>query len=109
MAPRARRIVAALVAIPLALATHRSGAAGENQGAQLAAMCASCHRLDGGDQGIPSIVGLAEKRLVDAMAAFRSGERTSRIMHAVALSLSEAEVAIVADYLARLKAESGSP
>jgi cytochrome c553 len=89
------------------LGTDRAAAAEDRRGAQLAAMCASCHRLDGRDQGIPSIVGLKEKALLDAMAAFRSGERPSRIMHAVAISLSEEEIVTLAEYIAAL--EKGSP
>jgi cytochrome c553 len=106
-ASRARWIVAALMASPLALVVHQGAAAEIGRGAQLAAMCASCHRLDGRDQGIPSIVGLEVKKLVDTMAVFRSGERPSQVMHAVALSLSEEEIAAVARYIATLK--KGSP
>jgi sulfide dehydrogenase cytochrome subunit len=79
----------------------RTIAANDNRGSQLAAMCASCHRLDGSDKGIPSIVGLDKERLAGAMAAFKSGERSSQIMHAVALSLSDGEIAALAEYLAQ--------
>jgi cytochrome c553 len=34
------------------------------------------------------------------MAAFKSGARSSQIMHAIALSLSDGEVATLAEYLA---------
>ena len=34
------------------------------------------------------------------MAAFKSGERSSQIMHAIAVSLSDGEVATLAEYLA---------
>jgi cytochrome subunit of sulfide dehydrogenase len=78
----------------------RSLAADDDQGAQLAATCAACHRLDGHDRGIPSIVGLSEEQLVIAMGAFKSGERSGPIMHAVARSLSNEEIAILARYFA---------
>jgi hypothetical protein len=52
-------------------------------------MCAACHRLDGRDKGIPSIVGIDKRKFAEAMAAFKSGARSSSIMHAVALSLSD--------------------
>jgi cytochrome subunit of sulfide dehydrogenase len=87
--------------IPIA---NRSMAADDNQGAQLAAICASCHRLDGRDKGIPSIVGLNRKQFTDIMAAFKSGESSSQIMHAIALSLSDEEVSALAAYLAALPA-----
>jgi sulfide dehydrogenase cytochrome subunit len=73
---------------------------------ELAAMCASCHRLDGRDIGIPSIVGIDKKRFADTMAAFKSGARSSSIMRAVALQLSDAEIATLAQYLAARPKES---
>ncbi|HCL62184.1 MAG TPA: cytochrome c4 Flags: Precursor [Rhizobiales bacterium] len=85
---------------PFVFAVHPSAAAENNRGAQLAAMCASCHRLDGRDHGIPSIIGLDEKKLVETMEAFRSGKRSSQIMNVVARSLSTDEIAALADYLA---------
>jgi cytochrome subunit of sulfide dehydrogenase len=102
-----RPMVLALAAGPLVLVAHHGAAVEAVRGAQLAAMCAACHRLDGRDQGIPSIVGLEPEVLIDTMAAFRTGGRPGYIMHAVAISLSDEEVAAVAEYLATL--ESGSP
>jgi P-type Cu2+ transporter len=84
----------------LVLPADRSLAADADQGAQLAAMCTSCHRLDGHDHGIPSIVGMDELTLARTVQAFKSGERTSQIMHVISLSLTAADVAVVAHYLA---------
>ena len=101
-------MVAALAAGPLVLVAHHGAAVEAVRGAQVAAMCAACHRLDGRDQGIPSIVGLEPEVLIDTMAAFRTGgRRPGYIMHAVAISLSDEEVAAVAEYLATLG--NGSP
>jgi cytochrome subunit of sulfide dehydrogenase len=86
-----------------------AAAADNQQGAQLVATCASCHRLDGRDDGIPSIVGLEEKSLARTMLAYKSGERRSMIMQAVAASLSDEEIAAVAHYLAALRKESKRP
>ena len=63
-------------------------------------MCASCHRLDGQDKGIPSIIGLDENKLAGMLAEFKSDKRKSQIMRVVALSLSDEEIAAVAHYLA---------
>jgi sulfide dehydrogenase cytochrome subunit len=82
------------------LAAQPCTAASGNQGAQLAASCASCHRPDGRDNGIPPVVGLDESRIVQSMRAYRSGERTSQIMHVVAAALSPEEIAAVAHSLA---------
>jgi cytochrome subunit of sulfide dehydrogenase len=98
---RLRQMIGLLIATgTLILAGNRSMAADDSRGAQLAAICASCHRLDGRDKGIPSIVGLDQKQFVDLMAAFKSGERASQIMHAIALSLDDEGIAALAAYLA---------
>lgn len=94
-----RSLVLAIAASPILLAASARAAAND-QGGQLAAVCASCHRLDGGEKGIPSIIGLGEDRLTRAMLAYRSGERSSHIMRAIALSLSDEEIATVARFLA---------
>jgi cytochrome c553 len=116
MAKSAGKIAAlAMVIGAIALAPHPgaaaedSTAAANRQGAELAATCASCHRLDGLDQGIPSIVGLDETQLIDMMAAFKSGKRASQIMQVVARSLSAEETATVARYLATRRKGSEQP
>lgn len=79
-----------------------AGAADTSQGAQLAAVCASCH---GGPGGIPVIIGQDAGKISAAMFAYRTAERPNHIMHAIALSLSDEEIASVARYLAGQKAE----
>ena len=82
------------------LLVSQSGvAAGADQGAQLAATCASCHRLGGHDKGIPTIIGLGEERLINALLAYRASESPNHIMHVIALSLSDEEIASVARYV----------
>jgi sulfide dehydrogenase cytochrome subunit len=104
----ARALIALLIcATPVFLVTHESLAADNNRGAQLAATCAACHRLDGRDQGIPSIIGLDEGKLAGTLQAFKSGERS--IMHTVALSLSSEEIATVVHYLAAQRKEIERP
>ena len=93
-------VLAIAAASPILLAVSARVAAANDQGEQIAAVCASCHRLDGGEKGIPSIIGLGEDRLTRAMLAYRLGERSSNIMRAMALSLSDEEIATVARFLA---------
>jgi len=91
------RIILLPMAASLAVsATELSLAADNGQGAQLAATCAACHRRDGHDTGIPSIVRLSEEQFVIAMGAFKSGERSGPIMRTVARSLSNEEIALLA-------------
>jgi sulfide dehydrogenase cytochrome subunit len=105
-----RQIIALSIAASLViLVADRSAAADNDRGAQLAATCASCHRLDGRDRGIPSIVGLSGEKFADVMHAFKSGERSSKIMHAVTLSLSDEEIGILAQYLAAQRKETQRP
>ena len=82
------------------LSGQTAAAADDNHGAQIAAACASCHSMGGSDEGIPIIVGLDEQAIVDAIIAYRANEAPSHVMHAVALSLSNEELAEVAAYLA---------
>jgi cytochrome subunit of sulfide dehydrogenase len=101
------QIIALSMAASLVVSVaERSFAADNDQGAQLAATCAACHRLDGRDMGIPSIVGLSEEQFVAVMRAFKSGERSGRIMRAVARSLSNEEIAILARYFAAREKET---
>lgn len=106
IASRARPLVGFSIAASLALLGSQAGAAADDgQGAQLAAACTSCHSLNRVDEGIPIIAGLDEQRTIDAMQAYRASETPSHVMHAVALSLSDEELASVARYLAAQKAE----
>ena len=84
-------------------------AAEPDRGVQLASTCASCHRLDGRDKGIPSIIGLDAEKLASMMHAFKSNESSSHIMHTVSLSLSDDEIRAVAHYLAARGKEAKSP
>ena len=96
-----QRIIALSMAASLVVSfAKRSFAADNDQGAQLATTCAACHRLDGHDRGIPSIVGLSEEQFVTVMRGFKSGERSGPIMRTMARSLSNEEIAILARYFA---------
>jgi len=91
------------------LSSHAGAVADTSQGAQLAATCASCHGLDGGDKGIPAIMGLDEQKIIAAMLAYKANERPNHVMHAIALSLSDEELASVARYLADHERDGNPP
>ena len=80
--------------------------AGGDQGPQLAAMCASCHRLDVGGKDFPRIIGLGEEKFAAAPLAYRASESPTHIMHAVALLLSNQEIANISRYLAGQRASN---
>ena len=103
----ALRLIVPPIAISIMILSADQGTAADNErGAQLVAMCAACHRLDGHDIAIPSIVGVDVQKLAEAMVAFKSGARSSQIMHAVALQLNDAEIETLAEYLAARPMES---
>jgi cytochrome c553 len=91
------------------LGAPAAGVAGDDQGIQIAAACASCHDLSASEQGIPPVAGLDEQTIVRAIQAYRASERPNHVMHAVALSLTDEEVASVAHYLAMLPGKASSP
>ncbi|NLS07523.1 cytochrome C [Rhizobium sp. P32RR-XVIII] len=93
-----------LVVAPLLPADQATAEVSE--GAQIAATCVSCHDQDKRGQSIPSITALDERAIINAMLAFRASASPSHVMHAVALSLTDGELAAVARYLAE-KAKGG--
>ena len=94
------RTALSLLAGFVLLSGEVAAAADTSQGAQLAATCASCHGPNRSDKGIPAIMGLDEKKIIAALVAYKASERPSHVMHAIALSLSDEELASIARYLA---------
>ena len=56
---------------------------GKSYGRHLAQECTSCHRIDGVENGIPSIVGWDADRFVATIEFYRMGERTNPVMVSV--------------------------
>lgn len=79
-------------------------AADEELAAYLAGTCNTCHRAGGPGTAIPALAGRKEIDLMAALQAYRTGVRQDAIMHAIAASLNDAELAAVADYFARQEA-----
>jgi cytochrome c553 len=98
-----------LIAACLILLGARDVVAGDDEGVQIAATCSSCHGQAEGKQAIPTVAGLDEQTIVRAMKAFRASEEPSHVMHAVALSLTDEELASVAHYLATHGDKASSP
>ena len=97
-------LAAAVVAAFVSLAAPLAVKAGVGElGAYLASECMSCHQPDGGDQGIPSIVGWKESDFIAALRAFQSGVRRNPVMRSVATSLSDDDIAALACFFAALR------
>lgn len=71
-------------------------------GAYLSSECTTCHRADGSDQGIPSIVLWPEEEFVAAMHAYKNETRQHPVMNMVAGRLGDEEIAALAAYFATL-------
>lgn len=72
-------------------------------GEYLSSECVTCHRADGADEGIPSIVGWPEEDFVVALHAYRAEYRDNPAMRLVASQLSDEEIAGLAAYFGGLR------
>lgn len=71
-------------------------------GRHLAQECTSCHRLDGVDNGIPSITGWDAAVLRKTLDFYKDGRRSNPAMVSVAQSLDGEQMAALAAYFASL-------
>lgn len=71
-------------------------------GRHLAGECSACHRLDGTDNGIPSITGRDPQEFITTLNFYRNGERGNPAMISVAESLNDEQVAALAAYFGTL-------
>ena len=104
-----RRIRPAWLALAaLLVAGARAVAADTALGEYLSTECVTCHRLSGKiTAGIPPIVGLPEDAFVNALMAYKTGQRANDVMRSVAGRLSAEEMAALAAYFAAQKPEGG--
>jgi cytochrome c553 len=72
-------------------------------GKYLSSQCTSCHRLDGADKGIPSIVGIEADVFVETMKFYQSGARDNPAMVSIAQMLGEDQLKALAAYFGSLK------
>jgi cytochrome c553 len=71
-------------------------------GRHLAQECTGCHRIDGIDNGIPSIVGWETDAFIATLKFYQAGMRTNPVMVSVASSLNEKQLEALATYFASL-------
>jgi cytochrome subunit of sulfide dehydrogenase len=75
------------------------------RGRDLAAACTTCHGPEGHSTGgIASLAGVRPEALIEAMQAFRSGQRPATVMQQLAAGYSDAQVALIAAYFASQQA-----
>ena len=96
---RVKMVIAAVIAAAMA---ERAHAADIERGEYLASECVTCHQLSGHRTGgIPSIVGLAESHFIEALLAYKSGERDNEVMRTIVGSLTAEDISALAAYFAR--------
>lgn len=97
-------LLTAIAAVASACAAHADDKAMEiAYGEHLSSECTTCHRLDGTDNGIPSIIGWDPQAFVAVLGSYREGERTNQAMISVAKSLDEQQMNALAAYFGSLK------
>jgi cytochrome c553 len=67
-------------------------------GRHLSSECTSCHRIDGVDNGIPSITGWELSEFIQTMAWYKDGTRDNQAMKSVAQSLEDDQIEALATY-----------
>ena len=77
-------------------------------GRHLSGECSTCHRIDGADNGIPSITGWDPDVFVATLISYRNGERTNAAMVSVAQSLDDEQYKALATYFGSLTKPSKS-
>ncbi len=71
-------------------------------GEYLASECTTCHQVDGGDDGIPSITLWPDEDFVVAMHAYKRKIRVHPVMQMMAGRLDDEEIAALAAYFGKL-------
>ncbi len=71
-------------------------------GRHLSQECSSCHRIDGVDNGIPSIVAWDRETFITTMRFYKDGARNNPAMVSVAQSLDDAQLLALAAYYGTL-------
>lgn len=71
-------------------------------GRHLAAECSACHRIDGIDNGIPSITGWSVEDFINTLRFYKDGIRQNAAMITVAQSLDDTQIRALAVYYASL-------
>jgi len=98
--------LAAILLAMLPLPVDRALAGDAAYGAYLSSECVTCHRVDGVNAGIPSIVGWPAEQFLAALKSYKSKERSNPVMQTIAGRLAEAEMAALAAYFAGLRPAS---
>ena len=95
-------LLLALVAVPAPQTVAADDAKVLAYGKHLSAECSGCHRVDGVDNGIPSITGWVPVDFIATIDFFKDGSRPNPAMISVARSLDDEQVKALATYYGSL-------
>jgi cytochrome c len=95
-------LLLALFAVPAPQTVASDDAKVLAYGKHLSAECSGCHRIDGVDNGIPSITGWVPGDFIATIDFFKEGGRSNPAMISVARSLDEEQVKALATYYGSL-------
>ncbi len=96
------RLAAGALGLMLAGPVLASDAKKVAYGRHLSGECSACHRVDGTDNGIPSITGWDPEEFVHTLDFYRNGERNNPAMVSVAQSLDDDQMKALAAYYGSL-------
>ena len=84
-------------------AAQTAAAADVAFGQHLSGECVTCHRNDGQDKGIPSIIGWPEDQFVAVLNSYKLKDRPNAVMQTISARLSNDEMTALAAYYATLQ------
>lgn len=106
-------VIALLTATGLAGGgTHAAASDAEKikaYGKHLSGECTTCHRIDGVDNGIPSIIGWPVDDFTATLKFYQDGARSNPAMVSVAQSLDEDQITALATYFGGIQKAAAVP
>jgi len=78
-------------------------------GQHLSGECTTCHRIDGSDNGIPSIVGWPPEDFAATLGFYKDGARSNPAMVSVAQSLDDEQIQALAAFFGALPKPEAVP
>lgn len=105
MRGRVQAISCVLAAISVAGFATTASAGDSNpkaNGKQLSSQCTECHRIDGTENGVPSIIGWPDEDFIFVLKAYRDGGRTNADMVSAAQGLNEGQMRALARFFGSL-------
>jgi cytochrome c len=92
----------ASIALPVAALAQATDPKVIRYGEHLSQECTTCHRRDGVDNGIPSIIGMKADEFTETFKYYQTGARTNAAMVSVAQSLDDQQIKALAAFYASL-------